>query len=319
LRWLGEPETGKTRGLDVVAALAYRGTKIGGASSVPPMFRLIEKWKGTLVIDEADFASGTEMWDAISKILNQGYIPHLPVMRSEGKNNEPRGYDVFGPKILSTRNPFDDIATETRCITMLTAEAEVPLEIPLSLADEFYNRAQELRNQLFQWRIDNLHKIKVDEQEIRKQYGKRLAQIGSSLLSVVEDAETRQRIIEFLGKEGKREKRNRQAAIVLEALRRIDEIDVNDDDENRGRLPKDGYILIKHVTAFANDAARDFGTLKPKAVDGTGAAIYFSVQEVGGILRSLGVKIDRTKLGNEVEIDSSHLQTKLEEYNATID
>jgi hypothetical protein len=327
LRWLGEPETGKTRGLAVVSQLSYRPTSIGGSSSTPPMFRLVEKWQGTLVVDEADFRSATEMWDAVSKILNQGYLRYWAVMRSDGKDSEPRPFDVFGPKILSTRQPFSDIATETRCITFPTSEAEVPPEIPLQLKDQFYARAQELQNELLQWRVDNLHKIKVDEQEIRKQHGTRLAQIGSSLLAVVDDPAARQRIIEFLGKEGIREKRNRHAVLVLEALRRIDEIDVTNEDENPANdehggnrngchLPEDGTVLIKHVTCFANKAARDLGNFEEKS---PGTKIYLSMRETGSILRSLGFNPKRTKKGNEVHIDRAHLDKKLKQYHSLLD
>jgi len=320
LRWLGEPETGKTRGLAVVAQLSYRPTSIGGSSSTPPLFRLVEKWQGTLVVDEADFRSATEMWDAVSKILNQGYLRYWAVMRSDGKDSEPRPFDVFGPKILSTRQPFSDIATETRCITFPTSEAEVPPEIPLQLKDQFYARAQELQNQLLQWRVDNLARIKVDEQEIRKQHGSRLAQIGSSLLAVVEDAGARQRIIEFLGKEGIREKRNRQAVLVLEALWRIDEIDVTNEDENPNceeccGLPRDGTVLIMHVTCFANKAARTLGNFEEKA---PGSKIYISMRETGSHLRSLGFNPKRTKKGNEVYIDPTHLEKKLRQYHSLL-
>jgi len=320
LRWLGEPETGKTRGLAVVAQLSYRPTSIGGSSSTPPLFRLVEKWQGTLVVDVADFRNATEMWDAVSKILNQGYLRYWAVMRSDGKDSEPRPFDVFGPKILSTRQPFSDIATETRCITFPTSEAEVPPEIPLQLKDQFYARAQELQNELLQWRVDNLGRIEVDEQEIRKQHGTRLAQIGSSLLAVVEDAGARQRIIEFLGKEGIREKRNRQAVLVLEALRRIDEIDVTDEDENPNceeccHLPRDGTVLIMHVTCFANKAARTLGNFEEKA---PGSKIYISMRETGSHLRSLGFNPKRTKKGNEVYIDPTHLEKKLRQYHSLL-
>ena len=188
------------------------------------------------------------------------------------------------------------------------------------MKDQFYARGQELQNELLQWRIDNLHKIKVDEQEIRKQHGTRLAQIGSSLLSVVEDAAPRQRIIEFLGKEGVREKRNRQAVLVLEALRRIDEIDVTDEDENPNceeccYLPRDGTVLIMHVTCFANKVARALGNFEEKA---PGSKIYISMRETGSHLRSLGFNPKRTKKGNEVFIDSAHLEKKLKQYHSLL-
>jgi hypothetical protein len=311
LRWLGEPDTGKTRGLQTTAALCYRSTSIGGAASIAAIFRLIEKWQGTLVIDEADFRQG-EVWDEVTKILNQGYLRFWPVTRADGRDNEPRPFDVFGPKLLSTRKPFTDTATETRCITFATKETVVPDEIPLQLDDDFYLRAQELQNELLQWRIDNLDRIKVNEQEIRILHGSRLAQIGSALLSVVDDKGARERIIEFLGRTGSWEKQNRNPAIVLEALARIDRIDVNDDDENRREakcyLPKDETVLIKHVSCFANEVARDLGLVDEKR---QGTAPYLSMQEVGGIVRSLGFEVKRTSSGNEVTIDPKLLQEKL--------
>jgi hypothetical protein len=157
----------------------------------------------------------------------------------------------------------------------------------------------------------------VNEQQIRARHGNRLAQIGSALLAVVDDEEARQRIIDFLGQEGAREKQNRSSAIVLEALRRIDEIDPFDEDQNiqgaKCYLPKEGYVLIKHVTCFANGAARDIGVVDEKR---EGTAPHLSTQEVGGILRSLGFDVKRTKHGNEVTIDPEKLREKLAQYGA---
>src|SRR6266478_1623367 len=55
LRFLGEPGTGKTRALDVTGVLSYKSIVASGASSISPFFRLIDQWRGTLVIDEADY------------------------------------------------------------------------------------------------------------------------------------------------------------------------------------------------------------------------------------------------------------------------
>jgi hypothetical protein len=107
--------------------------------------------------------------------------------------------------------------------------------------------------------------------------------------------------------------------MVLEGLRRIDEIDPADQDQNgkdgECRLPIDGTVLIKHVTCFANQAARDFGHLKEKS---PGTGVYLSMQEVGGILRSLGFNSKRTKLGNEVLVDAKLVEEKLSEYNGVL-
>ena len=82
LRFLGEPGTGKSRMLQVAGHLAYKGIFAGGATTSSPLFRLIEVYRGTLVIDEADYKS-SDAWVDIIKILNAGYMKGVPVLRSE--------------------------------------------------------------------------------------------------------------------------------------------------------------------------------------------------------------------------------------------
>src|SRR5262249_10807695 len=126
LRFLGEPQTGKTRALQVAGSLSYKAIFAGGATSSSPMFRLMDVYRGTLVIDEADYKS-SDLWSEIIKILNCGYMRGLPILRSEkdGDSYEPKAFDPFGPKILSTRKRFQDEALETRCITYQTREGPV--------------------------------------------------------------------------------------------------------------------------------------------------------------------------------------------------
>ena len=107
---------------------------------------------------------------------------------------------------------------------------------------------------------------------------------------------------------------------MLEALRRIDEIDVTDEDEDPNcaeccHLPKDGTVLIMHVTCFANKVARTLGNFEEKA---PGSKIYISMRETGSHLRSLGFNPKRTKKGNEVFIDSAHLEKKLKQYHSLL-
>src|SRR5262249_11271038 len=154
LRFLGEPGTGKSRMLQVAGHLAYKGIFAGGATTSSPLFRLIEVYRGTLIVDEADYKSSAS-WVDIVKILNSGYMKGVPVLRSEkvGDSYEPRPYDVFGPKIIGNRYRFSDWALETRCITLEMGEQSLRGDIPRQLPPEFYSEAQELRNKLLQWRF----------------------------------------------------------------------------------------------------------------------------------------------------------------------
>jgi len=57
LRALGDTGVGKTRFLDTIGGLCYKATYINGAITPAPIFRLQEKWKGTLILDEGDLNS----------------------------------------------------------------------------------------------------------------------------------------------------------------------------------------------------------------------------------------------------------------------
>ena len=119
LRVRGDFGTGKSRFLSIVGGLCYKAIFASGASTVAPLFHLIDQIGGTVVLDEADFRFSSETAD-ITKILNNGSSRGFPVLRCQ---KTPRGtfdtvaYRVFGPKVIATRFGFDDQALESRCIT----------------------------------------------------------------------------------------------------------------------------------------------------------------------------------------------------------
>jgi hypothetical protein len=217
LRFLGEPGTGKSRMLQVAGHLAYKGIFAGGATTSSPLFRLIEVYRGTLVIDEADYKS-SDAWVDIIKILNAG-LKGVPVLRSEkvGDTYEPRPYDVYGPKILGNRFKFDDWALESRCITLEMDECPLRPDIPRQLPPKFYPEAQELRNKLLQWRFNQPPNVKPDESALLH-LEPRLTQIGTPIYSVSVDKEFRLQFVQFLGDYSRKQQTEKPQAVVVEAL-----------------------------------------------------------------------------------------------------
>jgi hypothetical protein len=55
LRVRGDHGSGKTRFLLVVGSLCYKPVFASGASTVSPIFHILDAFRGTLVIDEGDF------------------------------------------------------------------------------------------------------------------------------------------------------------------------------------------------------------------------------------------------------------------------
>ena len=139
LRVRGDYGTGKTRFLLIVGSIAYKPIFGSGASTVSPIFHLLEQFSGTLVIDEADFRFSDEKADLV-KILNNGNVRGFPVLRAVAhKNGEfsPYAFHVYGPKIIASRGTYDDKALESRFISEDMGGRSLRKDIPINLPKEF--------------------------------------------------------------------------------------------------------------------------------------------------------------------------------------
>ena len=95
-----EKSCGKTQLLTVLGRMAYRPLPASNASA-SALFRAVEKWKPTILIDEADtfFRDNAELHG----MVNAGYLRDGFVLRSEavGDSFEPRMFSVFSAKALA--------------------------------------------------------------------------------------------------------------------------------------------------------------------------------------------------------------------------
>ena len=120
LRFRGDLGSGKTRALIVAGGLCNRAFFASGASTVSPIFHTLDTFRGTLILDEADFRFSDEKAE-LSKILNNGNVRGFPVLRTmftPTKEFDPRAFIVYGPKVIAMRGRFDDPALESRFLTI---------------------------------------------------------------------------------------------------------------------------------------------------------------------------------------------------------
>ena len=158
LRARGDTGTGKTRYLDVWGQMHYKPIFTTGSATPAPLFRIIDKWKGTIVMDEADLKQSDES-EQIIKILNNGFERGKFIMRCDQNDaNKISFFEPFCPKILATRRGFTDKATESRCITHITSQTNNK-DIPVNIDDKFRAEGLELRNKLLMWRFRNYFEI----------------------------------------------------------------------------------------------------------------------------------------------------------------
>ena len=194
LRVRGDYGSGKTRFLQVVGSLCYKPIFASGASTVSPIFRILDAVRGTLVIDEGDFRLSDERAEVV-KILNNGNARGFPVLRSEltGKHEyNPTAYAVFGPKLVATRGFFQDRALESRCLTEEMGQGRLRGDIPITLPETFKTEALQLRNQLLLFRFRNYLKGSAADDLVDAQVEPRLNQILLPLLSLIEEPQARQ-------------------------------------------------------------------------------------------------------------------------------
>jgi len=199
LRARGDYGSGKTRLLLIVGSICYKPIFASGASTVSPLFRIIDAFRGTLIIDEGDFRVSDEKAEVV-KILNNGNARGFPVLRSEvsGKKEfDPRAYTVFGPKIVASRGFFEDRALESRFLTEEMGQGRLRDDIPINLPESQKEEALHLRNKLLLFRLRNLRKPRTLEGTVDRSLEPRLNQIFSPLLSIIDDRKAREDLKEL--------------------------------------------------------------------------------------------------------------------------
>jgi hypothetical protein len=200
LRAIGDYGSGKSRLLQTVGSICYRPIFTGGATTTAPIFRILNEINGTLVLDEADLRV-SDMSTDIVKILNAGYQKSGNVLRMGGKEMQDlKAFDVFGPKIVATREKFGDKALESRFLVEEMGIGVLRNDIPRRLSDEFWNEAQALRNKLLMWRFRNyFKKLNFYEKPIEGIHP-RLGQIISPLMTIIESEEMKNDLKVFINK-----------------------------------------------------------------------------------------------------------------------
>lgn len=191
LRVRGDLGQGKTRFLQTIGQLCYKPMIISGAIGAAPVFRIISRWNGTLVMDESDFTNSDETAQLV-KVLNVGYQKGMSIMRCDKQNpNKLDFFKVFGPKVISSRKVFDDQALESRCLTHEMYRTKRK-DIPDTLISEFDKQQTQLRNKLLLYRFHNYMKVdsdKINDIDLGDDIEPRLRQATRSFVALLHDNE----------------------------------------------------------------------------------------------------------------------------------
>jgi len=176
LGFLGPFRSGKTRALEVLAALCYRSMNIVDPSEAS-IFRLIEELKPTLIIDESQILNKNVR--ALMAAAHR-YGQKIPrVIDPEAGLEGIRWFDCFAFIIYATREePPDDIRSRTVII-----HCEKNIRRTRKKID--YEKARELRTRWLAQRLRLFEKVDVSFEEFESEDG-RVQEIISPLLRMAE-------------------------------------------------------------------------------------------------------------------------------------
>ena len=153
----GPIASGKTRGLETLRSISFRGIL---ASNISPaaLFRASEEWHPTLFLDETEIYNKDTKTEVIG-LLNSGYRRGQYVIRVKQIQNgtELIPFDVFGFKAIAGTQGLAQ-ALESRSILVKMIKARRKIERTIS-----EDRATELRNKLLGWRLYTLANAELSE------------------------------------------------------------------------------------------------------------------------------------------------------------
>ena len=175
-----EKRCGKTTALTLASKLCHRSLPTSNVSPAA-VYRVIEKYSPTILIDEADtFLAGKE---ELHGILNSGYNRESAfTIRCVGDNYEPKQFNVFSPKLFAGIGELPKTLSD-RCIIVpmrrkLSGEKVQRLRGDLDVSV--------LRRKCMRWTNDNQIEIQQSDPEIPEGLDDRAADIWRPLIALAD-------------------------------------------------------------------------------------------------------------------------------------
>ncbi len=211
LHFVGLTGTGKSTALETFGSISYKSINASGAITIASIFRLAHQWKGTLLLDEFDLGNkNSESYGGMLQLLRSG-VSDKPVFRTEGdRKKEVELYQIKSPRIFSSQNPIVDAALQSR--TIVVKMAKNTKAVPLYRLDNFYKKAQSLRNKLLLWRFRNLNSVELEKIEYGFKellaFDGRVQQVLTPIYYLANDS-VRKKILDFAFEQEEETKRER--------------------------------------------------------------------------------------------------------------
>jgi putative DNA primase/helicase len=176
-----DKQCGKTTTLDVTACFVARPLRAENITTAV-LFRLVEKYKPTLLLDEVD--TYLEKNEELRGCLNAGHKRGGKAYRCEGQDNTVRSFAVFAPAALAGIGALPGTLHD-RSIVIKLARAK-PGEISARFDSRQVHYETGLCRKLARWSADNFEKLKNCDPQLPETAFNRLADNWRPLFAIAQ-------------------------------------------------------------------------------------------------------------------------------------
>ena len=177
-----EKRCGKTTTLDLLTRLSRRALP-GSNITTAALFRSVEKWAPTLLIDEAD--SFLRDRDELRGVLNSGHTRTSAfVLRTVGDDHDPVQFSTWCPKAIALIGQLPDTLQDRSIV--LTLRRKLPNERVERLRHADPGEFETLRRKCTRWARDTAHKLRASRPAIPETLNDRAADSWEPLLAIAD-------------------------------------------------------------------------------------------------------------------------------------
>ncbi len=279
-----EKRCGKTRVLEVFSGLIPRPILASNVTSAV-VFRLIEKYRPTLILDEND--TFLKIREELRGILNAGHSRKLAyVYRAVGDDYEPRKFSVWAPKALALIGNLPDTVAD-RSIIIHMRRKTTDERVQRFREDKAHEILYPLCQKAARWVSDHFNGIKDVEPEVPGTLNDRAQDNWRPLLSIADIAG------------GKWPERARQAAETLSGY------GDTDSDSFKVQLLEDIQAAIKEIgnpdKIKTEDLLRYLNSLEDHPWCEWKKGNPMSARNLSTLLRPFGIKSKDHRFDGEVK------------------
>jgi putative DNA primase/helicase len=176
------PECGKTTCLTLLGALVPRACPASNITTAA-LFRAVEKWQPTLLIDEAD--TFLKHNDEMRGLLNSGHQrSNAYVIRTTGEDYEPRRFGTWAPKAVALIGRLHPtLASRAIHIELRRKSASESVK---PLRSDRLEHLEPLNSQAARWVVDNANRLRSADPVMPSTFLNRVADNWRPLIAIAD-------------------------------------------------------------------------------------------------------------------------------------